>query len=223
MTNYILHNWLRIQKDFTAAQYGMLTTIGPNFRVANKTFAVCQCKCGSYGVYWTGSLRYGHTKSCGCQRQANVLKAIHKHGESGKNKTPEYATWAHIQYRCYCDTYTAYKDYGGRGIRVCDRWRDPVQGYANFLEDMGRKPSPSHTIDRYPDPDGNYEPGNCRWATKEQQARNRRGNKPIRVFGAVKLLVEWAEAYNMPPDLVGRRINKGWSPEKALTTPKRKR
>lgn len=139
------------------------------------------------------------------------------HGES--HKTPEHFAWMAMIGRCTNPTCHDYDRYGGRGITVCARWRD----YVNFLADMGRKPSRSHTLDRWPDVNGNYEPGNCRWATWQQQQRNRSTNRVIVVNGVPRLLVEWAEVSGLHIGTLWRRLRRGWTPERAVSTPVRPR
>jgi hypothetical protein len=95
-----------------------------------------------------------------------------KHGEGNRPWTPEYRAWCDLRARCNNPNFKQWADYGGRGIKVCDRWAS----YAAFLADMGRRPSPKHSIDRWPNPDGDYEPGNCRWATRKEQRHNRRSS-----------------------------------------------
>jgi hypothetical protein len=121
--------------------------------------------------------------------------------------------------RCYDKNDVMYPCYGGRGIKVCDRWLEPDgRGFINFLEDMGQKPSPKHSIDRI-DNDGNYEPDNCRWATLSEQARNKTTNRYVTAFGQTRPLVELVEQYSLPYSIVFYRIQDGWSPEDALTKP----
>lgn len=138
-----------------------------------------------------------------------------KHGFS---YTPEYRAWQMMRLRCLDPKHRAYPNYGGRGITVCDRWKDSP---ANFIADMGPKPSADHELDRFPDNNGNYEPGNCRWATRKQNSRNRRSNRLVSYRGEQLTLAEWCEMLNMPADTVAHRLDAGWSAELALETPVR--
>lgn len=139
----------------------------------------CRCDCGTHKVCSAATLRQKRgSRSCEClQREGSRARAIARnltHGASRKGATwPEYKAWADMKSRCLNPNDTAFKNYGARGIKVCDRWLGD-DGFVNFIADMGRRPSPELSIDRYPDNDGNYEPDNCRWATWSQQMRNRR-------------------------------------------------
>lgn len=133
--------------------------------------------------------------------------------EAGKRRTPEYATWANIIGRCGNQKNPAYKWYGAKGVRVCDRWR---HDYATFLADMGRRPSAKHSIDRFPDPTGEYGPGNCRWATMQEQQRNRRNNRHATIGGVKKTLVEWSEVSGVKLSTLALRLRSGTSPERAI-------
>jgi hypothetical protein len=131
--------------------------------------------------------------------------------------TPEYRAWQTMRLRCLNPKNQAYPRYGGRGITVCDRWKDSPE---NFLADMGRKPSPKHEIDRI-DNDGPYSPENCRWTTRSENDRNRRNNKRITIDGETKTQAEWCEAFEIPADTFGKRLASGWSAKRALMTPTR--
>lgn len=122
-------------------------------------------------------------------------------------------TWHAMLYRCFKEDCKAWKWYGGRGITVCERWLK----FENFFADMGHRP-PGTTLDRI-DNDGNYEPGNCRWATPKQQARNTSKTHRLKIYGQTKSLLDWAELKGISPDVIRRRLKAGWSPRAAVMTP----
>lgn len=139
---------------------------------------VIRCDCGTVKTAVGLKLRHGEIVSCGCHHDEQMASGLKlRHGETSKKVwSAEYKTWAGMVRRCENPKEENFPRYGGRGIRVCDRWRrgeNGLTGYECFLADMGRKPSPQHSIDRYPDNDGNYEATNCRWATSSEQAFNR--------------------------------------------------
>ena len=221
MRNYIVVHGIHIAKDFVPETFGRLTTIGPWFALAvnrkghRKWFQVCQCSCGNIKVVLAASLRNGNTKSCGCL-QKEVLARINT--IHGKYRTPEYGIRISMLQRCYNTLDKRYYDYGGRGIQVCDRWLDPENGFLNFLDDMGPRPSPKHSLDRI-DNDKNYCPENCRWSTMKEQSRNRRNNAMITHEGKTQCIADWTEEAGLPKGVLGGRLKKGWSVEKAITTP----
>jgi len=159
------------KNDLTGKRFGRLTVLCMEEHTIGKPVRwKCQCDCGNITFPQTTPLYSGRTKSCGCFKRD--LKFKHGYAAKG-NRTPEYRAWYHIIQRCGKENSQGYDDYGARGISVCDRWKE---SYSNFLEDMGERPSPKHSIERLNN-DGNYEPSNCKWATTQEQARNRRSKK----------------------------------------------
>lgn len=155
---------------------------------------------------------YEHFRSYGDPR---VGRSHHGHAPKGKPPSREYRAWCAMNARCYCLTTSGFERYGGRGITVCDRWRE---SFTNFLADVGICP-PGYTLDRYPDNKGNYEPGNVRWATTREQSRNKSSNRPITIDGVTHLLIEWAEMVGMKKVTLGHRLRKGMDPKAAVFTP----
>lgn len=170
-----------------------------------------RCDCGSVKNIAAVSVKRGLTKSCGClRREIAGGKSTH-----GKSKTREYRIWSGIKLRCEDPRYSNWERYGGRGIKVCKRWLK----FENFIADMGLSPIGT-TLDRI-DNNGNYEPKNCRWATRKQQALNRSSNRLIEYKGVTRALKEWSEIYDIAGPTLKRRIDKGWSINKAMETPVR--
>lgn len=157
-------------KDLTGQIFGRLTVIGraprPSHWKNTRAFWQCLCECGNNVALSSHDIRSGHIASCGCL--SRDIKTTHGYRPAGP-PSRTYKTWVSMRQRCNNPNTTGYQYYGGRGITVCERW----ESFENFLADMGERPS-GMTLDRFPDNDGNYEPGNCRWATAYEQTHNRR-------------------------------------------------
>jgi len=176
----------------------------------------CLCDCGNRVTVITASLVNGRTKSCGCWNRelASIMSISRK--THGDRKSKEYNSWVGMLTRCYNQNDANYHHYGGRGISVCEEWR---RSYADFLAYMGRRPTPKHSIDRWPDMNGNYEPGNVRWATQKQQVRNTRASHMLVLNGRKQSIGDWADELHMKYGTLQARLQHGWTDEEALTIP----
>lgn len=171
----------------------------------------CRCACGLEKVVPHDSLRRGASRSCGCKGEEARNKARTKHG---MHASRTYQIWEGMKRRCLNPTSGAFHLYGGRGIQVCERWME----FKNFLHDMGEVPA-GLQIDRI-DPNGDYEPSNCRWATDDEQRFNKRNSRLLTFQGQTKPLLHWCADLGLEPNTVWRRVRKsGWSVERALMTP----
>lgn len=175
----------------------------------------CQCDCGESKVVIGFKLTSGSTRSCGCLRSETTIARNIRHG---LGHTPEYRTWSSMRARCGNPNYPDWKYYGGRGIKVCDRWLD----FAVFYADMGQKPTATHSIDRI-DNNGPYSPDNCRWATIQEQRRNRSNCICLTFNSETKCVSAWAETTGISAGLLRYRIQAGWSVADVLTRPVIKR
>lgn len=194
-------------------RYGSLVTLKPSGinKYGHSTW-LCQCDCGVQKDLGASKLKSHQVRSCGCRRYER------KHGHTGtKFATPTYVSWAKMVARCRPGNCNEAR-YSQRGISVCERWLK----FENFLADMGERPSSDHSIDRYPDNDGNYNPENCRWATRSEQARNTSITRNVIARGKKQCLSAWAEETGIPISTIRRRLAIGWGAEEALSTPPRK-
>lgn len=187
---------------------------------------LCSCACGSEPrLYASSSVRHGLTKSCGCLnlevRKARITH-LNEQREAARTlppfrQLPEFRNWSHMIERCRNPNSNYWHLYGGRGIAVCERWHS----FANFYADMGPRPSPVHSLDRWPNKDGHYEPGNCRWATPIEQSQNTRRNVLLTAFGETKPLSAWAQDHRclVNEQTLRSRVRRGLAAETAIKTP----
>ena len=188
-----------------------------NLNSTNPTIFICDC--GNEHTATLNNVSRGvvkHCKECSAKKKSKLHKT-HGHSIARKDIDPIgykcYYTWQAMKRRCYNPQDSHYDRYGGRGIEICSQW---INSYETFLNDMGTPPTKDHTIERE-DNNGNYEPSNCRWATKLEQANNKSNNRNITAFGKTQTLAQWAKEVGLPRETIARRINRGYKEEKALT------
>jgi hypothetical protein len=198
------------------ARFERLTVTGEPFRKKYGWYVPCRCDCGVERIVRCGALLGAHTKSCGCFNRDKALKGIRR--THGLSQTGAWRSYHAMLTRCYNEKIPQFKDYGGRGIRVCDRW---LSGFEAFFEDMGERPD-GMSLDRWPDVNGNYEPGNCRWATDEEQHANMRNSSYLEFQGQKKTVSQWAKITGFDRAAIEMRMKLGWSVHDALTVPPEK-
>jgi hypothetical protein len=196
---------MAIAIDLTGQRFGRLLAERRDHTSAGEVRWLCRCECGKSKAVRSSLLRGGITQSCGCLHREllaakNAQRARHGHTTYASGT---YGSWSAMKTRCLNPNDSDWQRYGARGITICDRWLT----FENFLADMGERPE-GKTLDRYPNQAGNYEPGNCRWATPREQGRNRRSNRPIEFEGRTLCLAEWAERFGMDPDLFSQRLSR---------------
>lgn len=175
--------------NLVGMKFGKLVVMQKSTTKGGRAYWICKCECGNIAETTTDKLKSGHTKSCGCQRALTRVK----HGHSLRSRDSlTYKVWSAMKGRCNNPNDKKFADYGGRGIRVCDRWKS----FENFLEDMGEAPD-GMSIDRV-DNNGHYSPENCRWATQKEQARNTRRNIFLTINGETLCAMEWSEKLSKP-------------------------
>lgn len=202
-------------KNWTGFISGRLT-IQSVYKDARKPRAICECACGAVIDRQLSNIQSRLTKSCGCLRREVLSKIKSTHGANRPGQQwPEYGIWCAMRNRCYNKNQKSYPDYGGRGIIVCDAWRN---SFSAFIKDMGRRPNRKFTIERR-DNAGNYEPANCYWATRLAQAQNKRNSVKLEFMGTALSISAWARRTGIERTAISQRLRLGWTIEQALTIP----
>lgn len=194
--------------DLTGRKFGRLTVEKYAFTKNTLAYWQCICECGNITFVRAGDLVSGNTKSCGCAKK-------NSHTKHGLINSRIYHIWAGIKRRCYNTKNPSYKYYGMRGIQMDNIWKNNFLSFYNWALNNGYKEN--LTIDRI-DSNGNYEPSNCRWATREEQSCNTRRNRYITYNNETHCIAEWAKIYNLKEYTIRYRLNNNWTIEEALTT-----
>lgn len=181
-----------------------------------KIYWKCRCDCGVVKEFAANHLTQHKATNCGCQRRIRQSMGLRKHGGSGTLSAPmmpEYRIWLAMKERCSNPNSRGWSRYGQRGISVCSRW---AEDFNAFLEDMGNKPTKDHSIERI-DNDGNYEPSNCGWVTRVEQANNRRSNRWVTALGRCMTLAQWSRETGIKTATIAARLNHGWAADRAVS------
>lgn len=210
-------------RNIVGKVYGRLTVIGfAGFRDhpsgTRSPKWLCRCECGTEKEILAQGFKRGLVQSCGCMMLERARAANTTHGATDRKAEKKdrrlYGVWITIKQRCYDATCEEYRNYGGRGIAMCDRW---LGSFATFRDDMGYPP-PKHSIERI-DNGGNYEPANCKWASAAEQNRNKRNNRRIEYGGERLVLTDWAKRLGCNPCTLSGRIRLGWTDEQVVSVP----
>lgn len=205
------------------ARYGKLVVVAPavprlfpSQPHPHKVWKV-RCDCGTEQNVLQSNLHSGRSRSCGCEVSPGCVRWHRKSGRDGFTMLhrAEWCIWYRMLERCYNEKHRGYKNYGARGISVCSKWR---KSFRSFFEYIGARPSAAYSLDRI-NVNKSYEPGNVRWATRKQQARNTRTNRVLKFQGKSAPLVEWAEKTGLSPSVIWKRLALGWTVERALSQP----
>ena len=201
-----------IKNDLANKIFGKLKVISfSHIGNHHKSYWNCECSCGVKKAIDRNSIVRGRTISCGCNKNQKTRERNYKHGKTG---TKVYRIWKNMKVRCYSKNNHHYNNYGNRGIKICDKWRN---SFPEFFKDMGEPPTKVHSIERI-DNNGDYTPENCKWATPYEQSRNSRQNNCITFKGETLCLTDWAKKIKMNRATLLSRINRNkWPIERALT------
>ena len=206
-------------KDLKGKHFGKLTVIEKIENKGKKVCWKCKCECGNYKDVISCHLLSGAINNCGCLKKDKIKRIKTKHG---KSKTKLFRVWAHMKDRCYREKDKRFRNYGGRGIKICEEWLNKENGFINFYNwaiKNGYKENLS--IDRI-DNDGNYEPQNCRWTTMKVQANNTTRNHYLTYKGEKHTIAEWSTLTNIQQETIRKRLKRNWTIERTLNTKRKK-
>lgn len=205
----------QVIRDLVGTRYGRWVVL----RRSGMQYCICRCECGIEKEVLISNLRRGKSLSCGCLARELASfrsKNAATHGHTRDHSmTPEYRAWHSMKRRCTRPTSPEYANYGGRGIKVCERW---INSFEAFLSDMGLRPSSIHSLERINN-DGNYEPGNCKWATLKEQHRNTRRTARMTYRGETLSIAEWAERLGLQYATVNQRWHSWKDARRVIETP----
>lgn len=200
-------------KSSIELRVGKLQVVGVPFVINQKAWAVCLCDCGTYKPLRLNDLRMNRTTSCGCTRRlVSAARGRERLTKHGMYSSPEHLAWRNMIARCTCKTHNSYADYGGRGVRVCSAW---LASFEAFYSHIGPRPSSSHSLDRI-NVNGDYVPGNVRWATIETQANNKRNSRVIACNGLALTIPQWSRRLGINLSTLKSRLREGWAISEAL-------
>jgi len=197
--------------DLSGQRFDKLLVVKFEGRVNKHSMFLCVCDCGTKTVVTSNNLRRKHTTSCGCQSSKKTIGQ--RTSTHGLRNHPLYESWLGMRNRCYWPKHNRYKHYGGKGITVCDEWKDSFASFYEWSISNGWKKGLQ--IDRK-DNNKNYSPDNCTFSTIKQQSRNRTSNVKLTIDGITKIMIEWAEEYDVHPVTISRRLKKGFSHKEAV-------
>jgi hypothetical protein len=211
-----------LKRNLAGQKFGRLSVIKIDHRKkqgnGTRLYWECLCDCGKRTVVQSTHILSGHTTSCGCFLKERQMAANTTHGFSvGGAMHEAWRCWNGMKTRCLNKNSRSYANYGGRGITICERWLGEM-GFANFVSDMGPRPSSKHSVGRKEN-DKNYEPGNCRWETASEQGGNTRATVNITFGGRTQCRAAWSRETGISEAAITYRLKHGWSVEKALSTP----
>lgn len=206
------------REDLKGKKFNKLTVIDFAYNKNKRTYWKCQCDCGNITIVEAYKLKIGHTKACGCLGEYN-RKYLYKHSiKHQMMNTRLYRIWQNMKRRCDTPSTDSYKNYGARGIKVCEEWLDKEKGFLNFYNwAISNGYKENLTIDRI-NVNGNYEPSNCRWVSNKEQANNKRNNHFIEYNGEKHTIAEWSRIFKIKRETIQYRVKHNYPLEKVFSS-----